>query len=325
MEKAVCISLRIGRIGIKRKVSSSRIEVKQEDDKGAPVTQLSLVGDTPEEPEKKPAKKNDTDRRLLAVTKTLLDCQEHKDVLSFDGETRRWLASLALPSPFRAGTSLVSTEAVAKIEEQLNERAKKRLDLIAKFKTAYPVRVQETALRLGPLFSAEDYPPPERIDKFFKFEWQWVSFGTPEALKEISGSIFQREREKAEKRWAEAEVKIQQVLRANLAELVEHLRERLSGDEDGKTKRFQASTLNKVNDFLKTFSLRNVTNDDELEALVRKAGGLLNGVDADMLRSDDKAREIVRQGFVEIKATLDSMITSKPQRQIVFDEEEDGQ
>jgi hypothetical protein len=322
MERTICISLRIARIGIKRKVASSRIEVTQEGD-DAPAVQMSLSGEEVEsKPDgaKPPRKNGDTDKKLLAVTKTLLDCDEYREIMSNDGEMRRYLTSMALPSPFRSGTYLVSTQAVAPVEERLNAFLAKRKELIAKFKAAYPYRVQETALRLGSLFNPLDYPAPDRIDNFFRCDWQYVTFGTPEALKEISSSIFDRERQKAEKRWAEAEVKIQQVLRANMAELIEHLRERLAGDEDGKPKRFQASTLNKVQEFLKTFSLRNVTDDAALERLVQQAEGLLNGVDADMLRSDDKLREKVRAGFVEIEGQLDGMITAKAQRQIVFEE-----
>ncbi len=52
-------------------------------------------------------------------------------------------------------------------------------------------------------------------------------------MKEISARIFEDEREKAGRMMAEASSEIQQVLRAALAEMVAHLRDRLADQTDG--------------------------------------------------------------------------------------------
>ena len=78
---------------------------------------------------------------------------------------------------------------------------------------------------------------------------------------------------------------IQQVMRASLRELVNHLRERLSDQADGKPLRLRESTLQKLRDFLGTFDLRNVVDDKVLKEQVDKARALLEGVSTDALRN----------------------------------------
>jgi hypothetical protein len=58
----------------------------------------------------------------------------------------------------------------------------------------------------------------------FTFGWQYVSYGVPEQLREISAQFFHEEREKAVVAMSEACSEIQQVMRASLLELVSHLR-----------------------------------------------------------------------------------------------------
>jgi hypothetical protein len=68
-------------------------------------------------------------------------------------------------------------------------------------------------------------------------------------------------------------------------ELVSHLRDRLEDQPDGKPQRLRESTVQKLRDFLATFDLRNVVDDQELKEQVDSARALLAGKTTDAIRN----------------------------------------
>jgi len=120
---------------------------------------------------------------------------------------------------------------------------------------------------------------------------------------------------------AEAGREIQQVLRAAMAEVVRHMRDRLKEGPAGKPLKFKESTVSKLVEFLETFQFRNVTDDAELATLVEKARELLKGVDSEELRTAAHLRARVQQGMAEIVGRLDTMMVKKGTRKFRMEEE----
>ncbi len=287
-QRTVCVKVRLGRLGNSRKVSNSQVEV-------------------------------DTDKRLIRVSKHLLDSKDLRVIANFDGEIRRYLYDTCLP--FEAGIHLCPFGLLEQLEWKMREFADGRQGLIQSFLIAYPGLSQEAAQRLRSLYNPGDYPPVDHVAQQFTFTWQYISFGVPEQLREISTRIWQDEREKAAQVMAEAGREIQQVLRTAMAELVKHMRDRLKDGPDGKPLRFKETTVSNLVDFLGTFDFRNVTDDAELKALVDKARQTLTGVSADDLRTIADVRVRVQQGMADLAAELDTMIIKKPGRKFRFNEE----
>lgn len=287
-QRTVCVKVRLGRLGNSRKVSNSQVEV-------------------------------DTDKSLIRVSKHLLDSKELRTIANFDGEIRRYLYDTCLP--FEAGIHLCPVALLEEMEGKLRAFTSSREELVQQFLTVYPSLCQEAAKRLRSLYNPADYPPLENVAQQFTFTWQYISFGVPDQLREISTKIWQDEREKAAQVMAEAGREIQQVLRTAMAELVKHMRDRLKDGLDGKPLRFKETTVSNLVDFLGTFDFRNVTDDAELKALVDKARELLGDVSADDLRTTACVRAKVQQGMADLAAELDTMIVKKPARKFRFNEE----
>ena len=287
-QKTVCVKVRLGRLGNTRKVSNSQVEV-------------------------------DTDKSLIRVSKHLLDSKELRAIANFDGEIRRYLYDTCLP--FDAGIHLCPLALLEQMEARLRDFTKAREELVQAFLTAYSGLCQEAAQRLRSLYNPADYPPLEYVAQQFTFTWQYISFGVPDQLREISTKIWQDEREKAAQVMAEAGREIQQVLRAAMAELVKHMRDRLKDGPDGKPLRFKETTVSNLVEFLGTFDFRNVTDDGELKALVEKAREMIAGVSADDLRTTADVRAKVQQGMADLAAELDTMIVRKPARKFRFNQE----
>ena len=77
------------------------------------------------------------------------------------------------------------------------------------FLTGYPRLCQEAAGRLRTLPDPADYPSVEEVGSRFTFSWQYVSYGVPEQLREISARMFQTERDKAVQAMSEACAEVQ--------------------------------------------------------------------------------------------------------------------
>jgi hypothetical protein len=288
-KKTVCIKVRLSTMGNTRKVSTSQVEV-------------------------------DADKDLLRVSKHLVDSAELKAIGRFDGEIRRYLYNICLP--FEIGIHLLPIAALEQVEQRLRQFFIDREQLVKAFLAAYPSLCLDAAKRLRGLYNPADYPPVDEVAREFGFFWQYVSFGVPDQLKGISQEVWEQEREKAAQRMAEASCEIQHVLRESMAKLVQHMADRLKDSAEGKPLRFKETTVSNLVEFLTNFEFRNVTDDIELQALVAQARQLLQGINAEDLRTTGELRTKVQQGMVGLAAQLDTMLTRTGGRKFRFDEED---
>src|SRR5438876_12246876 len=202
--KTVFVKVRLGTLGNSRKVSSAQVEV-------------------------------DADKNLIRVSKTLLDSPELQAIRRLDGDLRRYLYSMCLP--FEPGIHLLPIGLIETVDARLHEFEAKREELVETFLAAYPRLCQEAAGRLRTLYNPLDYPPVGEVRSEFTCSWQYVSYGVPHQLREVSERMFQDERDKAAERMAEAYTEVRQVLREAMVELVAHLRDRLTDQSDGTQQR----------------------------------------------------------------------------------------
>lgn len=261
------------------------------------------------------------DHKALHLSKELFECPEYRAVRQLDSEIRMWLRVRALPSILRGGVYLIPIGIVEQTNTYLDDMELKRAALVETFLAVYPGAVKKAKDVLGELYRETDYPSIAAMRSAFSMERQYLSFDTPTSLKQLRVELFQQEAAKAQARWVEAEQEIQQLLRAQMADLVEHMTDRLSPDADGKCKIFRNSLTENITEFLNAFDARNVTDDKQLAELVGKARLLLSGVSPDSLRKSDALRVAVETGFSEIKATLGEMVIKKPSRFIALDGE----
>jgi hypothetical protein len=105
-------------------------------------------------------------------------------------------------------------------------------------------------------------------------------------------------------------------LREEFAGIVRHMVERLSGEEDGKPKRFQASMLDKMGDFLESFGDRNLFHDEQLAALVDQARDVVRGLSAEELRQDGNLRRYIAEEMNQLRVAIDGALEDLPKRKI---------
>ena len=102
-----------------------------------------------------------------------------------------------------------------------------------------------------------------------------------------------------------------------LAQLVTHLAERLSGGEDGQPKVFRDSAVNNLREFFDRFRRLNIRSDDDLERLVTDAESVIAGVSPQGLRDRQSLRQAVNAQLREVTESLDDWMTDRPRRNIL--------
>lgn len=261
----------------------------------------------------------DADKSMLHVNKSLLDSPEYDAIKKHDGQTRAWLMTRALPSLFKEGVYRVPNQLVADVDGYLGRRKVQRDQLVTEFGKAYDERVKEAMKRLNGLANVNDYLDADDAESRFGLRWSYLTFATPDSLKNLKSGLFEREKAKIEKMVAEATEEIKLVLREQMRALVNRMITQLTPAVDGKRKKIYDSLTGNVEDFLSTFSARNLADDSELQELVTKARDVMRGIDPEILRNEDDTRQIVKDGFEQINKQLDQMIVDKPTRRFDFE------
>lgn len=284
---AVCLSLCLRKPGFRRKGDKDEIETS-------------------------------ADKEQLHLSKDIIDCPEYAAIGRLDTLIKAYVKNRALPCKYmRGGMYPITLQSVESMDERLDEFAIQRTALVESFLTAYPAAVQSQVLKLVDQYSEADYPTIPQLRAGFSIDRQYISFDTPSNLKKLGDKFWKREQAKAESSWASATKTIEHAMAEGLQQLVSHLVDRLKPGEDGKQKRFHKSAVSNITEFLSTFRDRQITNDDELLAVVKKAEAVLGGVDSKELRKDGAFRRDMQNKMTEIGEQLGNMVETRA-RKITF-------
>jgi hypothetical protein len=259
----------------------------------------------------------DADKDMLSFGKKLLDCGQWRAIMQVDAEIRKVLKTRGLASQLRSGIYLVPLATLEEVDTKLQALIGRREQKIEAFLAAYPGEVEKARVRLNSQFELADYPDVDRLRASFGVELQYLNFGVPGTLQGISKALYERAKQQAHARWAEASEQIQLALRQAMQELVE----RLTPGADGKKKAFGAGALDKAREFLDTFQARNLTGDTAMEQLVEQAQALLAGADPEKIRSDELFRGELQARFSEIGQQLDALVIEAPVRKFYLESE----
>src|SRR5438309_658023 len=111
--------------------------------------------------------------------------------------------------------------------------------------------------------------------------WDYPNIEPPAYLKQIHPKLYEDECARIQARFEEAVRLTEQALMTKLHELVAHLAERLSGDADGKPKKFKDSSIENLNSFFEEFRRLDVGSSGELQRLVDQAQQAVQGIKPD--------------------------------------------
>jgi hypothetical protein len=120
-----------------------------------------------------------------------------------------------------------------------------------------------------------------------------------------------------QQRFDEAVRLAEQAFTEELAKLVSHLTERLSGQDDGRAKIFRDSAVENLNEFFERFRTLNVRSNVQLDQLVADAQRTIRGVEPQALRDDVGLRQHVATEMSRVQSVLDGLLIDRPRRNIL--------
>jgi hypothetical protein len=264
----------------------------------------------------------DADLDRVRLGKRILDCDEMKAIKQHVAAVRTYVADLTIPTgdQLRGGLHMLPYDLLPKVEAYLKGASDTLALRVDDLVDALPQRIEEDREALKSLFDPNNYPPADRVRSSFRLEFSYVTMATPEGLKKFDRGVYEREKAKLEAQINEAAEESKFLLLEQVKGLTEKIVERLTPGEDGKPKTFKNTMLENLNEFLETFSAKNVTGDEKLAALMDDIKAKVAGRTPDQLRKSGDVREAVRESFAAIVPTLDAIIETRPKRLITFEE-----
>lgn len=253
---------------------------------------------------------------FLSAGKKLLDTRDphFKAVTAIKGQTLAYWRGMSLPYP-EPGLRLIRRDQIAGFTEQLSE-FKQELEVavrdLDRVLESLKIAARE---RLGRLFDPSDYP--RSLIEEFDLSWDFPSVEPPDYLRRLHPEIYREECHRARSRFQEAVRLAEQAFMEELAKLVEHLQERLSGNEDGKPKVFRDTAVENLREFFLRFRQLSVGSDAQLEEVVSQAERLLGDTAPQELRERPLARAAIATGLAEVRSSLEPLLVDRPRRRIL--------
>lgn len=253
--------------------------------------------------------------KYISAGKKLVDTTHpsFKAVTKIKGEATKFWKDHSLPYP-EPGLRLIRQSDVADFGRRIN-RYKDELSLaVAELEDRYDELRSAAANRLGELFNAGDYPAT--LIGAFGIDCDFPNVEPPEYLRRLSPELYQAECERVQSRFNQAVEMAEQAFFDELVRLVDHLSNRLTGTADGQSRVFRDSAITNLTDFFDRFSRLNVGSNTELDELVDRARGVINGVEPQELRGSGNLRQHVATQMASIQSNLDQLLVDRPRRRI---------
>ena len=256
--------------------------------------------------------KTTADQKRFKHSKQLLDSPELAEITKQDNALRVWLDQPNRCWKYGKAMRVLSLDQVDEVFNKCHDYEHNvRPVLIQNFLNVYLAQVAQSQKALGPQWVAEDYPSLEEVKEEFSMEWTFPTMNTDEKLKIISPKLYAAEANKAAEKLSSITDEITVGMRTLMKEYVDKLLTTLSPSSDGKKKKLHASAVVKLQEFLNNFNLRNVTDDDELQAEVTKLKLIMSGVDADKIKESDTLKADLVAAFDSASKNLDNLVETK--------------
>jgi hypothetical protein len=255
------------------------------------------------------------DARLLSAGKKIIDTRHEafRRLTSLRTRVVNYWRGLTLPY-VEPGMRLIRQAEVEAFVHTMEGFRDELTQAEADLNAVYGEIQADAQRRLGRLFNPTDYPP--EIRGLFGVDWDFPSVEPPGYLLRLNPEIYQQEQERITRRFEEAVQLAEQAFIGELAKLVSHLTERLSGPE-GERKVFRDSAIGNLTEFFERFRQLNVRSNAQLDELVEQAQQVVRGVGPQELRDDVGLRQHVATQLASVQAALDGMLVDRPRRRII--------
>ena len=253
---------------------------------------------------------------FLSAGKKLLDTSHpaFREVTAVRGQIQGYFRNVSLPYP-EPGVRLIRQDQLTAFGEQLCVYRNQLTAAVTELDYRFGEMQAAARRRLGTLYNAADYP--DSLLGLFSVDWDFPSVEPPDYLRQISPELYEQEQARVVARFEEAVQLAEEAFTGELAKLVSHLAERISGAGDGKPKIFRDTAVTNLHEFFERFRTLSVRSDADLERLVDQAQQLLQGVEPQALRHSSSARQQLATQLSAVQSSLDGLLVDRPRRTLI--------
>jgi hypothetical protein len=256
------------------------------------------------------------ERAYVSAGKKLLDTSHpaFKAVTSVRTRIIAYWHGVSLPYP-ESGLRLIRQDDIPSFTVQMTTLKSDLDEAVQQLDDKYGELKQAARRRLASLYNATDYPATLR--GWFDVSYDFPSVEPPEYLRGLSPQLYRQESERIAARFNEAVQLAESAFTEELAKLVSHLTERLSGSDDGKPKVFRDSAVENLREFFERFRHLNIGSNEQLDELVTQAQRIVRGVESQALRDNQPLRQQIATQLSTVQASLDGLLVDRPRRNII--------
>ena len=238
-------------------------------------------------------------KKLLANSDTLRAIQTHVTA------ARNIHSNMTMPWS-NSGLRLLPTAQYFKYSQAMSQMQNEFDRLTQNFLTAYNDEVIDVQLKLGDLFSHDDYPTVETLDRKFAFRTNYMPLPNAGDFRVDIGNDALRE---VQETYADFYTKQYNAAMndvwTRLHKTLTNMSERLDYGSKEDKKIFRDSLVGNVYDMIELLRVCNVTGSHKMSQMADHLENAMSGVTADGLREDDAFR-------ANTKRAVDAAIKSLP-------------
>lgn len=254
--------------------------------------------------------------QYLSAAKKLLDTRHpaYKAVTAVRNRAIAYWRAVSLPYP-EPGIRLIRQDRITPFDQQLSDLRQELTEAVEELNRRYAELREAARHRLGQLFDPADYP--DDLRGMFAIDWDYPSVEPPQYLLELKPELYQQEEARMMARFEEAVKLAEEAFATEFGKLVAHLRDRLTGNEDGKPRVFRDSAVENLKEFFTRFRGLSIRSSPQLDDLVEQVRQLVAGVAPQDLRNSDGLRQQIHGQLLAMQSAIDGLLIERPRRRIL--------
>ena len=256
------------------------------------------------------------DVESISAGKRLIDVKHDawKGLTSIKSQATKYWKENSLPYP-ETGIRLIRQDRIEDFDATFEDYRAQLEAGVRMFDEQFAEIKEAARIRLGSLFDATDYP--SSLENEFRIDWCFPSVNPPDWMKRLNPEVYAEQARRVAQRFDEAVQLAESAFIEELDKLVNHLAERLGGDDGGRPRIFRDSAVTNMGDFLTRFRELNIRSNEQLDELVGRCESLMRGVQPQSLRDNDGLRRSLSTNLASVQSSLDQLIVDSPRRRIL--------
>ena len=249
--------------------------------------------------------------QAISAGKRLIDTKHkaYKGITSIKSQITRFWKDNSLPFP-EPGIRLIKIDRIDEFDDTFRKFQSQLTEAVDELDQHYSEIKAASRENLGGLFNEGDYPAS--LADEFDVAWEFPSVEPPNYLQELNPQLYEEQCRRVSQRFERSVELAEQMFIEQLDRLVNHLSERLAGDEDGRPKVFRDSAVDNMTEFFSRFRDLNLHSNEQLDELVNRCERMVNGVSPQSLRDNDSLRRHISTQLATVQSSLDQMLVDRP-------------